>query len=44
MSEILCFVYSHLPHDDNATDSGDDPTTDPHSTALLCTFKDPLLL
>ena len=37
-------VYRHHPHDDNATNSAADARTDPHSTALLCTFKDPLLL
>ena len=42
--KFLIFVYRHLPHDDNATNFGDNVTTEPHSTALLYTFEDPLLL
>ena len=40
----LYFGYPHLPHDDNTTELGDDATTVPHSTNLLHTFKDPLLM
>ena len=41
---FLHFGYCHLLRDSYTTDLGDNATMDTHSTALLCTFEDPLLL